>query len=155
MNRLNTECLFEKVCFEWWFEEVMELGQRSSWDCELDGGREPEWAHGCVDVEQVGAIQKGKVVHGLTCEKKDFSEGREFNREPMKPPQDRCDVTDIWRSCGQQSVEPVAVYGWICQVNQKKVVTVVKVGRDECVELRFICIAVEFHVVWLKKIWKV
>lgn len=37
-----------------------------------------------MDVEQIGAIQKGKVVYGLTCEEKDFSEGREFNREPMK-----------------------------------------------------------------------
>lgn len=35
--------------------------------------------------------------------------------------------------------------------SKEKLVRVVKLGSEECVELRFICIAVEFYDVWLKK----
>lgn len=33
--------------------------------------------------------------NGLKCEEKDFNEGTEFNRKPMKPPQDGWDGTDV------------------------------------------------------------
>lgn len=110
-----------------------------------------------VDVEQIADIQKGKVVHGLTCEEKDFSEGREFNREPLKTTAGR-----MW--CDWYMKVMWAAKCWTCcslwmdlsgQPKKATVVIVVKVGRDECEELRFICIAVEFHVVWLKQFWKV
>ena len=68
--------------------------QTSRWEDELDGGRGPEGAGGCLDMKELGEILRGKIVYSFECKEEDLVNDAVFEGEPLKLLQDRCYVAD-------------------------------------------------------------
>ena len=68
--------------------------QAGRWLDELDGRRGPERTGGCLDMEEIGEIQRGEVINGFESEEKDFVGDTDFDGEPVELLQDRCYMTD-------------------------------------------------------------
>ena len=68
--------------------------QTSRWEDELDGGRGPEGAGGCLDMKELGEILRSKIVYSFECKEEDHVNYAVFEGESMKLLQDRCYVAD-------------------------------------------------------------
>ena len=57
----------------------------------MEGSRRPECADGCVDVQEVGEVQRSEVMDGLQGEEQNLKNDTRFDGEPVKLLKNRSD----------------------------------------------------------------
>ena len=100
----------------------------------MEGSRRPECADGCVDVQEVGDVQRSEVMDGLKGEEQNLKNDTGFDGEPVKLLKNRSDVVNGGGSgddAGGRVLNQLKSVDGFERETKEKGVAVVDAGSDQ------------------------